>query len=204
MWCPFAKRPKSDVHKPAITMLWPIICNPNFLNILYEHPPRSQLLKDLKTKVNRESQHTHFEDKIQDQISWWGFPKTCVVLELVTASWGLVPDCLMISICRESKGDSPMLNKIACFWNWLKSLTIRIFNWIRQGYPPPTQLLAQEGQERDWILKKYETNSINCSCYWIISDLRFLFLSVQIYWKLLGKSHYFITRSVGAPPEPNF
>ena len=27
----------------------------------------------------KKSQHMHFEDKIQDQVSWWGFPATCDV-----------------------------------------------------------------------------------------------------------------------------
>ena len=33
-----------------------------------------------QSQMSRKSQHTHFEDKIQDQVSFWGFPATCAML----------------------------------------------------------------------------------------------------------------------------
>ena len=34
--------------------------------------------------MSRESQHTHFEDEIQEQVRLWGFPPTCASLLLVS------------------------------------------------------------------------------------------------------------------------
>ena len=33
-----------------------------------------------KSQMSQKSQHTHYVDKMQDQVSFWGFPATCAIL----------------------------------------------------------------------------------------------------------------------------
>ena len=48
--------------------------------------------------MSQESQHTHFEDKIQEQVRLWGFPPTCASLSLVNDWWNM--PSLKLVLCR--------------------------------------------------------------------------------------------------------
>ena len=56
--------------------------------ILVTEIPKTQCFCSKKSPMSLKSQHTHFEDKIQDEVRFGGFPTTCAILVQINLDRG--------------------------------------------------------------------------------------------------------------------
>ena len=86
------------------------------------------------SRMSRESQHTHFEDKIQEQVRLWGFPPTCASLVSVCGNPGVAETSN--SDHKGSFGVTPIIAPACLAGWWLLGWLAGLFN---QFDPRPYQ-----------------------------------------------------------------
>ena len=93
--------------------------------------------------MSRESQHTHFEDKIQEQVRLWGFPPTCASLMTTANNYFVMADH-----CKQIFSDS-----------WPLQISILMADkYFLDGWPPKIYFMADHCKYSYWWLTSTDTD----------------------------------------------